>query len=231
MCCIEENKKRDFERLYEQEQWEKLKMLLTENAEEVSCLLTPGELRQMMETSGRPQNEDGPMYYYLWGLAQIRSDDRVCFRETMRMINTRYRFMPAGKEKHDWIEVYLNLLYENPECSILDWVDTAEKYVSIVGRIRLYSMAGNRPGICFGIKEMSALFLKDKWGGGYYTACWRRIFGAVERRLFKMAEIEYRLETNGEETVEGELNEIFMSVDRKNGTADEWQVDIRCCCA
>ncbi len=25
MCCIEENKKRDFERLYEQEQWEKLK--------------------------------------------------------------------------------------------------------------------------------------------------------------------------------------------------------------
>ena len=31
MCCIEENKKRDFERLYEQEQWEKLKMLLTEN--------------------------------------------------------------------------------------------------------------------------------------------------------------------------------------------------------
>ena len=55
MCCIEENKKRDFERLYEQEQWEKLKMLLTENAEEVSCLLTPGELRQMMETSGRPQ--------------------------------------------------------------------------------------------------------------------------------------------------------------------------------
>ena len=39
MCCIEENKKRDFERLYEQEQWEKLKMLLTENAEEVSCLL------------------------------------------------------------------------------------------------------------------------------------------------------------------------------------------------
>ncbi len=68
----------------------------------------------MMETSGRPQNEDGPMYYYLWGLAQIRSDDRVCFRETMRMINTRYRFMPAGKEKHDWIEVYLNLLYENP---------------------------------------------------------------------------------------------------------------------
>ena len=77
--------------------------------------------------------------------------------------------MPAGKEKHDWIEVYLNLLYENPECSILDWVDTAEKYVSIVGRIRLYSMAGNRPGICFGIKEMSALFLKDKWGGGYYT--------------------------------------------------------------
>ena len=115
MCCIEENKKRDFERLYEQEQWKKLKMLLTENAEEVSCLLTPGELRQMMETSGRPQNEDGPMYYYLWGLAQIRSDDRVCFRETMRMINTRYRFMPAGKEKHDWIEVYLNLLYENPE--------------------------------------------------------------------------------------------------------------------
>ena len=222
MCCIEENKKGDFERLYEQEQWEKLKMLLTENAEEVSCLLTPGELRQMMETLGRPQNEDGPMYYYLWGLAQIRSDDRVCFRETMRMINTRYRFMPAGKEKHDWIEVYLNLLYENPECSILDWVDTAEKYVSIVGRIRLYSMAGNRPGICFGIKEMSALFLKDKWGGGYYTACWRRIFGAVERRLFKMAEIEYRLETNGEETVEGELNEIFMSVDRKNGTADEW---------
>ena len=83
-------------------------MLLTENAEEVSCLLTPGELRQMMETSGRPQNEDGPMYYYLWGLAQIRSDDRVCFRETMRMINTRYRFMPAGKEKHDWIQVYLN---------------------------------------------------------------------------------------------------------------------------
>ena len=36
MCCIEENKKRDFERLYEQEQWEKLKLLLTENAEEVS---------------------------------------------------------------------------------------------------------------------------------------------------------------------------------------------------
>ncbi len=53
--------------------------------------------------------------------------------------------------------------------------------------------------------------MKDKWGGGYYTACWRRIFGAVERRLFKMAEIEYRLETNGEETVEGELNEIFVS--------------------
>ena len=53
MCCIEENKKRDFERLYEQEQWKKLKMLLTENAEEVSCLLTPGELRQMMEKSGR----------------------------------------------------------------------------------------------------------------------------------------------------------------------------------
>ena len=51
MCCIEENKKRDFERLYEQEQWEKLKMLLTENAEEVSCLLTPGDgdIRQTAE--------------------------------------------------------------------------------------------------------------------------------------------------------------------------------------
>ena len=43
MCCIEENKKRDFQRMYEQEQWQKLKIIMTEDAEEVSCLLTPRE--------------------------------------------------------------------------------------------------------------------------------------------------------------------------------------------
>ncbi len=222
MCCIEENKRAVFEQLYKQEKWEQLRTLLIENAEEISFLLDPGELQRMLEAAGTPRKEDGPRYYYLWGLAQIRQNNREAFRETMRVIDTRCRFMPVGKEKHHWMEVYLNLLYENPECPILDWVDTAEKYAAIVGRIRLYSMSGGRPGICFGIKEMSALFLRDRRGGGYYAACWRRIFGTRERRLLKIAELEYKLETNGEESVSREISEVFMAVDRQNGTADEW---------
>lgn len=222
MCCIEENKRRVLEKQYKQEQPEVMKSLLIENAREISYLLTPEELRERLEVSGEPQNEDGPLYYYLWGLAQIRNDDRVRFKETMRRMNTRHRFMKAGQEKHDWIEAYLNLLYENPECSILDWIDIAEQYATIAGRIQLYSMSGNRPGICFGVKEMSGMFMKDKQCGGYYASCWRRIFGEKERGLLKIAELEYMLETNGEESVEQEINEIFISVDRQQGTADEW---------
>jgi len=222
MCCIEENKKKTLNLLCQQKNKKELKTVLIENAEEISYLIDPDELYQMLETVGKPQKEDGPLYYYLWGLAQIRENNKECFRETLRMIDTRCRFMQVGKEKYDWMEVYLNLLYENPECHILDWVDTAEKYSAIVGKIRLYSMSGGRPGICFGIKEMSALFLKDKQGGGYYTACWRRIFGKRERRLLKIAELEYILETNGEEAAEKELNDIFISVDRQNCTVDEW---------
>lgn len=222
MCCIEENKKKKLDLLYQQKNKKVLKTMLIENAEKISYLIDPDELYQMLETAGKPQKEDGPLYYYLWGLAQIRENNKECFRETLRMIDTKCRFMQVGKEKHDWMEVYLNLLYENPECHILDWVDTAEKYTSIVGKIRLYSMSGGRPGICFGIKEMSALFLKDKQGGGYYTACWRRIFGRRERRLLKIAELEYILETNGEEAVSGEIHEIFMAMDIRNSTADEW---------
>lgn len=223
MCYIEEeNKKEILDLLYEQGNLDMLKTWLLNNAEEIGCLLTPSELMRFLEQVGVPQKEDSPMYYYLWGLAQIRSDDREHFRETMRMIETRCRFMAAGREKHAWTEVYLNLLYENPECRILDWVDTAERYTTIVGKIRLYSMAGNRPGICFGIKEMSELFLKDKKNGGYYTACWRRIFGSRERQLLKMAETEYILETNGEEAINKEIDEILLNINCRNGTADEW---------
>ncbi len=223
MCCIEgENKKETLSLLYEQDNSERLKTLLLKNAEEIGCLLAPDALMCLLEKVGIPEKEDSPMYYYLWGMAQIRSDDREHFRETMRMIDTRCRFMAAGKGKNEWIEVYLNLLYENPECRILDWVDMAEKYTAIAGKIRLYSMAGNRPGICFGVKEMSELFLKDKGNGGYYAACWRRIFGSRERRLLKIAEAEYILETNGEEGIDKEINEILLAVDRLNGTADEW---------
>ena len=52
-------------------------------------------------------------------------------------------------------EVYLNLLYMDPEETLEDWLEQLESYGKRNGRARIYYMIGNSCSFLCGIRDLS----------------------------------------------------------------------------
>lgn len=204
--------------LYEQRNRELLRKYLLENATEALRFLRREELEEMLLLL---EEEPDPMYWYMKGLVYIRKGDKKRFKEILKAVRDSYRMAEGTENGFRWGEVYLNLLYENPDCQILEWMDTAEKVTESIGIIRLYAISGDRPGICFGVKELSELFMHDKKTNNANAARWERILGARGKRLLEIASLEYTLESNGEGHIIKKINEEILRITGNDKDADE----------
>ena len=183
----------------------------------VARLLGQNELEAMVKAADRQSQE--PMMLYLQGLLFLWKGDRTNFKEIIRCIREYSR--TAEENRLQWAEVYLNLLYEDPDCSIVDWLEIGERLTRETGPVNLYSVSNGHPGICFGVKELSELFIHNKKTSQIYAEKWKLILGDSGSRLLEIAQMEYMLESDGERRIIQKLNESIAQAIRGDASLDE----------
>lgn len=175
------------------------------------------ELARMVDVIGDHPVE--PMLMYLRGLLHLWKGEREKFRSVLRRVKDFYKAEEADRLK--WAEVYLNLLYEDSECGILEWLDIGEKLTKQTGPVRLYAAADGNPGICFGNRELSELFIHDKKTNQINAEKWKCILGNDGKRLLEIAGMEYMLESDGEKRILQKANENIVQAVRSDASVDE----------
>lgn len=105
-------------------------------------------------------------------------------------------------------EIYLNLMFANPEISLDEWLELAEnvsnlpmqnecsgKQNKVSGKIRLFDILGFSHTYLCGIRDLSGLFACSKKEENRKAQIWKHVFGETEWRAYCLARINYYLET------------------------------------
>lgn len=114
--------------------------------------------------------------------------------------------------------LYINLLYDDPKVSILDWMEEALSVAAITGGIHIYGLTDTALSCLSGRKDLSVLFCRKKKEIEQFKNQWNRIFEEEQRDFFCLAEIEYLMETNRqEEALELLIPYLVIQEEEKEG--------------
>lgn len=117
-------------------------------------------------------------------------------------------------------EVYLNLLYMDPEEPLENWLSLLENYKSRRGQMRLYNIIGNSCSFLCGFRDLSGLFCGMKKEKRKKENIWKGCLGEEEWKVYLLAEIEYYIEIKREEDIKDENLVCLFDV----WETENWQV-------
>ena len=119
-------------------------------------------------------------------------------------------------------EVYLNLLFLNPLCSLEEWLSVLERMeLEEEGeKYHLYGMLGSSCTFLCGIRDLAGLFIGPKREINRKAALWKRMLGEREWRCYCLARIDYEVETDRKDSLSEEDQELLLE-DEEN---DDWQI-------
>lgn len=92
-------------------------------------------------------------------------------------------------------EIYLNLLYMDPEVSTEEWLETLQKMCN-QNPIRLYQVMGGSFSCLCGLRDLTALFSCQKKEENRKGRIWNECLGEKEWKYYRLAKIQYYLETD-----------------------------------
>lgn len=121
-------------------------------------------------------------------------------------------------------EIYLNLLFLNPLCSLEEWLSAVEKLeIEENGeRYQLYGMIGSSCTFLCGLRDLAGLFTGSKREVNRKAGLWKRNFGEAEWIGYCLARIDYELETDRKNS----LSEADVQLLLEDGPFDEWPVKL-----
>ncbi|MCB6415201.1 LuxR C-terminal-related transcriptional regulator [Faecalimonas umbilicata] len=151
---------------------------------------------------------------YLQAVYCIARRDMKGFRRAVR------RAAEGTDEKAE--EVYLNLLYMDPEETLEDWLEQLESYGKRNGRARIYYMIGNSCSFLCGIRDLSGLFCVLKKEERRRARIWKEYLGEEEWAFYLLAQMEYYFEINRQDDIEDENWRYLFTV----RTGENWQKDL-----
>lgn len=177
-----------------------------------------------------------PEAAYLKGMCHRKSGDfQGIFREAAVI----------GKENP---EIYLNLMFANPEITLDEWLDLAEelseeeKSRGSRGEFHLYEILESSYTFLCGIRDLSGLFACAKREENRKAQIWKRLFGEREWRAYCLARADFYLETERGKELCQEDAELLSRIPREllmnpeiisRRDSREWEDGVAClylCC-
>lgn len=218
---------------------EVLRGYLRANVQQVLHLISAAQLRACLDRL--PARDDDPAILYLRGVAALWENRRPAYEAAAAALRAaceaaRPAPEPAAAGSRDGTvpgmlpsgpspaEFLVNLLYEDPQCSILAWLDTAEQYAARFGPFRLYSVTAETPSVCNGTKELTPLFCCGTREQRAYARRWQAVVHPPQQRLLELAGMEYLLETGRAAQAEQELRAFLAEREPPPHSAEQMGV-------
>lgn len=193
-----------------------LENYLMQHMRSILHMLNAKELKACL--NGIDPDTRNPVFVYMRGWIAFRENDRKRAAHAWNILEEQYQAEPGNRRRIG--ELMLNLLYENPDVSILQWLDTAEEYLPEIGQITLFSYTADIPSIRLGVKDLTLLFAGGSKAGKEYRSRFRKICGSVVDRILDLAEIDYMVETDREAQAVEFLKKIMPAVNEDMNYAE-----------
>lgn len=118
-------------------------------------------------------------------------------------------------------EIYLNLLYMDPEVSTEEWLEILQKKCT-EDPICLYQVMGGSFSCLCGLRDLTALFSCQKREENRKGRIWYECLGETERKYYRLARIQYYLETDRAASV-SPMDQDFVRI---LAETSDWQMGI-----
>lgn len=115
-------------------------------------------------------------------------------------------------------EIYLNLMFADPEISLDEWLELAAKLSKIQGqskyseKFHLYEILGSSHTYLCGMRDLSGLFACTKKEENRKAHIWKNVLGEQEWRAYCLARVNYYLETNRRKSLLEEDVELLSQI-------------------
>ena len=141
--------------------------------------------------------------YYLKGMYSYSVQQFEHLRDQIELVE---EWIPSDEEEMDRKrEIYLYLQYVNSDITLGEWMEMLEKEK----KLRLYSMAGSGYSFLCGLRDISGLFACSKKEESRYAKIWKEAFGEQEWYAYRIARMDYYMETKREESLQEEDKRIL----------------------
>lgn len=120
-------------------------------------------------------------------------------------------------------EILINLCYLDPGMSLQEWIELVEKEQEADKKFRLYEMLGNSVSYLCGKRDLSGLFACDAKEEKRLARIWKTVFGDKERKCYRLAKIDYYLETQKKDNI-SEKDWYFL--EEIDSSQDHWRIRI-----
>lgn len=152
--------------------------------------------------------------------------------------NFRKMSQEAATIGFEYPEIYLNLMFANPEISLDEWLELAaelsdgQKQGKDKRKFHLFEILGSSHTYLCGLRDLSDLFACTKKEENRKAHIWKSIFGEQEWRAYRLARMNYYLETERGKTLQEEDTELLSQIAQpaflqkiRNGSeeAQEWK--------
>ncbi|MDO4312468.1 MAG: LuxR C-terminal-related transcriptional regulator [Eubacteriales bacterium] len=134
--------------------------------------------------------DSSPQMIYLRGMYAYFHQNRERFRKEIRRLEKA-----EGKDRCSR-EVYLNLMYINPEKSLDNWLTLLEEMSKDGESFRLYGMLGGSVTFLCGFRDLSGLFACTRKEENHRARIWKECLGEKEWMAYQLARIDYYMETD-----------------------------------
>lgn len=106
-------------------------------------------------------------------------------------------------------EIYLNLMYVNPEISLDEWLVLLEKLSKDEESFRLYGILGGSVSFLCGLRDLAGLFACTRKEENHKAHIWKKCLGETEWLAYQLARIDYYMETERRDSLKDEDRELM----------------------
>lgn len=107
-------------------------------------------------------------------------------------------------------EILLNLCYVNPDISLDEWLAMLQEAMS--EKFHLYHMLGHSHMSLCGLRDLTGMFACSRKEENQKAKIWKAALGEEEMYCYRLAKIDYYIETQRKDTIEQEELQILRSV-------------------
>ena len=133
----------------------------------------------------------------------------------------------TDKDAYKKKEIYLNLMYINPEVSFAEWMKLLEEETAHGEKYRLYSMLGMGHSFLCGLRDVSGLFSCSKKEESRQAKLWKNAFYEQEWTAYCLARIDFYMETKQKDNIQEEnWNMLYLAIGKSldDSTAEQYRM-------
>lgn len=150
--------------------------------------------------------DDSPKAAYLRGM---------CYRVLGNFRKMAQEAEDAGQKNS---EIYLNLMFANPEVPLDEWMTLVQNLSKECGqresrgKFRLFGILGYSHSYLCGIRDLSGMFACSKKEENKRANMWKKAFGEVEWRAYCLARIHFYLGTERGKALQEDDEELLLQI-------------------